>query len=177
MKKPLTVLLILGLLVLLVGIVAVSAAASKTVYTRGDETVQINALISSNLRFSPGPVTVSRGDTVAWIHDDKTEAPHTVSVVNAADLPQEFLDVFLCGEPGGPCENFLIQHLGLGNRVLDNGVPVNPNDPIVLDGEGDSFLFFHGETFEATIDAPAGTTLAYICALHPWMQGTIRVKD
>ena len=27
----------------------------------------------------------------------------------------------------------------------------------------------------AKITAPAGTVLHYFCAIHPWMQGTIRV--
>lgn len=44
-----------------------------------------------------------------------------------------------------------------------------------LDSPGDS-LFFDDESISATVTAPAGTTLLYLCAIHPWMQGEIAVR-
>jgi hypothetical protein len=44
-----------------------------------------------------------------------------------------------------------------------------------LDQSGDSLLFFAGESISAEISAAAGTTLYYLCAIHPWMQGSITV--
>jgi hypothetical protein len=32
-----------------------------------------------------------------------------------------------------------------------------------------------GDTASAVVSAPSGSTLHYICALHPWMQATIKV--
>ena len=45
-----------------------------------------------------------------------------------------------------------------------------------FDQPGDSiFVAPHGKmSFDVT--APAGTTLHFICAIHPWMQGRIRVR-
>jgi hypothetical protein len=43
--------------------------------------------------------------------------------------------------------------------------------------EGDSW--FSGEkpggTVEQVVTAKAGTTLYFMCAIHPWMQGSIKV--
>jgi hypothetical protein len=32
-----------------------------------------------------------------------------------------------------------------------------------------------GDTVSALVAAPAGTTLNYICVIHPWMQATVHV--
>lgn len=45
-----------------------------------------------------------------------------------------------------------------------------------LDSPGDSLLFFAGESISATVSAPSGTTLYYLCTIHPWMQGSITVR-
>jgi hypothetical protein len=37
-----------------------------------------------------------------------------------------------------------------------------------------SLLFFTGESISARISAPVGSTLLYLCAIHPWMQGSIK---
>jgi hypothetical protein len=44
-----------------------------------------------------------------------------------------------------------------------------------LDQPGDSLLFFPGESISAEVSAAAGTTLSYLCAIHPWMIGSITV--
>jgi len=60
--------------------------------------------------------------------------------------------------------------------------------PARLDARGDSLVVAEqggaypdtlggliGDSVSAVIDAPVGSTLSYVCALHPWMQGTIEV--
>ena len=42
---------------------------------------------------------------------------------------------------------------------------------------GNPFVIAHGQTLEIVITATAGTTLHYMCAIHPWMQGTIIVGN
>lgn len=174
MKKGWLVLTLVLVLLLTAGILMASAGESKTVRTRGDETVKPNALISSNLRFSPGTVTVVSGGTVTWQHADETEAPHTVTVVEQSDLPDTFLEVFGCSEPGGVCLQALIAHFTFG-PVIDAFGPGDLAAP-ELDGVGDSILFEHGQAVTTTVSAPSGTTLYYLCAIHPWMQGSIQVK-
>jgi hypothetical protein len=45
-----------------------------------------------------------------------------------------------------------------------------PGDSLLFGGELDS------QSISARVTAPAGTTLYYLCALHPWMQGSIKVR-
>lgn len=146
--------------------VALSASAnSGTVFTRGDEKFVPNAMIQSTLRFSPGRVNASTGQILTWTHADQTEAPHTVTIADQTDLPASIDEVFECPV----CGAALDAHFAGGlNAVVNVGAPG-------LDQPGDSLLFFPGESISAEVSAPAGTTLYYLCAIHPWMQGSITV--
>jgi plastocyanin len=142
-----------------------ASASSGTVFTRGDERFVPNAMIQSTLRFSPGPVSASAGQTLTWTHADQTEAPHTVTIVDPADVPASIDEVFVCPA----CGAALDAHFAGGlNPVVNVGAPG-------LDAPGDSLLFFPGESISAEVSAAAGTTLSYLCAIHPWMIGSITV--
>ncbi len=174
MKKSLFAMTLLAALLIAVGAAVAFAGGTKTVYTRGDEVLDPNIKIYSNLRFSPGPVVIQSGDTVQWSHADKTEAPHTVTIATADQLVQSFEDFLgACPACDAAAGAALVGHNLFGGPpfvdVLDDGDGQ-------FDDSGDSILFFHGQTVSAQINAPAGTTLLYFCALHPWMQGTIEVK-
>jgi hypothetical protein len=56
------------------------------------------------------------------------------------------------------------------------GTPVVNVGASGLDAVGD-LLFIAGSqpNVSATVTAPAGTTLDYLCLIHPWMQGAITV--
>jgi hypothetical protein len=75
---------------------------------------------------------------------------------------------FFTPQPGEPCGDALEAHFGAG--------PVIDVDSPGLDAPGDSLLFFAGESISAKISAAAGSTLFYLCAIHPWMQGSIIVR-
>jgi plastocyanin len=140
------------------------AAADRGVRTMGDERVVPNAMVQATLRFTPGMSKVTSGDELTWTHADNATAPHTVTVVE--EFPEATLDaIFGCGAPGQPCANALAAHAVMG-PVVNVGAPG-------LDTPGDSLLFFDDTSISATVTAPSGTTLKYLCAIHPWMQGTI----
>jgi len=150
------------------------AQSGTTVRVLGEEDVVPNVKIFSNFRFSPGPVTVKSGDLVTWVNAGSTPAPHTITLVDSADLPATFFEVFGCQAPGAPCGNALAGHFpggpgGTPMLVLDVGA-AGLNTP------GDSLLLFPGGSATANVSALAGSTLSYLCAIHPWMQGTINVK-
>ena len=44
-----------------------------------------------------------------------------------------------------------------------------------IDGRLDTLWVLPGESVSAQVTAPAGSTLPYLCAIHPWMQGEIEV--
>jgi plastocyanin len=168
---------------LVIGIVAtgsrdiVSADTGKKVKTRGIETMDSNALFLSNLRFAPGDIKVDRGDTVTW-EDVRTGTPHTITIVDPADLPVNFAEAYICNWDkrilgvDGPCLQFMDAH---------GGVP--PTTPVVnvgrtgLDAPGDSIFLPPNSSVSAQVTAAPGSVLHYICIIHPWMQGSITVEE
>jgi plastocyanin len=152
----------LATLVLLSNVVV---AADKNVRTLGDERVVLNSMVQATLRFTPGMIKVASGGTVTWTHDDLTTAPHTITIV--ANPPGASLDeIFACAE----CAAALAAHSAGGfNPVVNVGAAG-------LDTPGDSLFLFDDQSVTATVTAPSGTTLKYLCAIHPWMQGTIQVQ-
>jgi plastocyanin len=145
----------------------VVARAPDEVRTTGDERVVPNAMVQATLRFTPGLIKVASGDEITWTHDDQTLAPHTATIVAAYPAPT--LDaIFGCGAPGGPCAEALAAH-AVSGPVVNVGQP-GLNEP------GDSLFFLDDTSISAPVTAPAGTTLLYLCAIHPWMQGEIIVQ-
>jgi plastocyanin len=142
-----------------------SATPDRTVRATGDFSFVPNVKIEANLRWSPGPLTVKRGDTVTWVSDDPNEL-HTISVVAEGDVPSSIDEALNCT----PCNTILAAHFPPGPPVpvLDTGAPG-------LDGVGDSLLLPGVGPVTAVVSAPAGTRLNYLCAIHPWMIGSIRV--
>lgn len=168
--RKLTILAAVVAMAAIVSGAVVSAGPAWTIKTTGGVQFVPNALIMSNLAFSPGPIKVDSGDVVTWVHADQTEDPHTVTIVNLADLPAAIEEVFVC-EAIGPCGAALAAHFGPPPTFI-----LDPDADGGLSVPGDSLLFFHGQTISSTITAPSGTTLYYLCAIHPWMQGSIEVR-
>jgi plastocyanin len=132
----------------------------------GTETFEANALIQSTVRFSPEVFFPHTGERVRWIDQDESEDPHTVTLVERGDLPSSVLEAFNCG----PCNDALDAHFAGDQPKLK----VNVGEP-GLDQPGDSLLLLPGESIAAPVSAAAGTTLYYLCAIHPWMQGRLVV--
>ncbi|HEX2404212.1 MAG TPA: hypothetical protein VHM29_05875 [Acidimicrobiia bacterium] len=157
----------LGAALLLALSIDVAAGASPTtVAVRGSERFVPNAMIQSTFRFSPGPISVSQGQEITWVDEGQVADPHTVTVV--AELPATVEEVFECGAPDEPCGEALDAHFGGNAQVVDVGGPG-------LDTPGDSLLLLPDGSISAVVSAPVGATLLYLCAIHPWMQGSISV--
>jgi plastocyanin len=154
--------------VLAVALIANGAvAAPSAVRTTGAERVVPNAMVQATLRFTPGMIGATSGDEVTWTDDDAQAAPHTATIV--AEFPDSTLEaIFGCGADTEPCGEALAAH-AVSGPVVDVGDP-GFNEP------GDSLFFGQGGTISADVTAAPGTTLKYLCAIHPWMQGTITVR-
>jgi plastocyanin len=162
-------------LVVLALIGAGGAGASqtdRTVYTRGDEVLEPNTFVRADLRFSPGPLGIDSGGTIAWVHDDMTLAPHTVTLATPDQLVGSFEDFFGCVPCAAAAGAALAGHFPGGPPVL----VLDPDGDGAFDSPGDSLLFFPNGSISAEIGASPDTTLLYFCAFHPWMQGTIEVN-
>jgi plastocyanin len=151
---------------------AAPAGAAEVVRTIGGPRFEPNGGISDTVRWSPGHVIVTPNERVTWIDRDETPDPHTITVVNRRELPRTIGQVFQC------------RACSLANAHLAD--PDNPESDIArtrvnrgrpgFDARGDSLVLAPGGRIGAIISAPAGRTLHYLCAIHPWMQGSITVS-
>lgn len=157
---------------LVIGVSVVSASQGATVRTMGTEVVKPNISVFSDFRFSPGPTTIKSGDTVTWV--EKTGDTHTITLATQNQLVKTFSDFI-----GGTCPACTAAI----NAALAGHFGTTPPTPVLdpdgngkFDSPGDSLLLAPSGSVSAQINVPAGTTLYYFCAIHPWMQGTINVK-
>jgi len=173
MKKLLTVAIAIAVATALGVGVAVATVGDRgpTVRAVGAEAFEPNALIYSTFRFSPEVIEVPSGATLHFIKkDDAPDEPHTLSIVPKADLPTDIEEVFNCE----PCNRILTEHFG--DKLM---LRVDRDGDGGLNVPGDSILILPGvnNIIAEQVTAPAGTTLSYLCAFHPWMQGTIKVTS
>jgi plastocyanin len=178
MKKLVMIVVMAVAMVATVTIGMASADGGKKVDVKGLEAFEANSLFLSNLRFVPEKINVEKGDKVTWKDDALTSVPHTITIVDPADLPSNFAEAYICNwdkrilSVDGPCLQFVDAH---------GGIP--PTTPVVeagrngLDATGDSIFLPPNSSVSAQITASPGTTLHYICIIHPWMQGTITVEE
>ena len=160
----------LGLAAVVVPLAATGAPTTSgvPVVTKGTELFDRNGGVTATFRFAPEVLSVPSGTTVTWKHLDSSHDPHTITIVlDKRQLPHDF--------EGANCKACQLAEKG----HFSNGRPVavlNKGAP-GLDAQGDSLLMRpkRGATVSAVISAPAGTTLYYVCIIHPWMQATIKV--
>jgi plastocyanin len=179
-KVPLRTIVLVATAALVSALVTGPALAqgTKTVETRGGDTLNPGKFIKNDFHFQPKNISVTSGSVVRWVdNDEDADDPHTVTIADQADLPQTIEEGEACFEPGGFCLQTIEAHdPGLDEQPPFNFV-VNVGGP-GLDARGDSLLFGgpFDQSVEAQVTAPAGTTLYYLCVIHPWMQGSIKVR-
>jgi plastocyanin len=117
--------------------------------------------------FTPSRFDIRSGATVTLRNKAKTEDPHTISLVKKSQLPNSF-DCEVCGQIFGA-------H-GANEQTGDIANPVVNVGAAGFDQPGDSMFIPPRGKVSFGVTAPAGTTLHFICAIHPWMQGRIKVR-
>ena len=123
------------------------------------------------MRCAPGTIRVASGGTVTF-HDNSNNDAHTITISPKAALPRS---------ADGPCKARQIASHHLKNPNSQNSPVAHwvlNKGAIGLNGEGDSLALAPKgphKSASIVISAPAGTTLYYMCAIHPWMQGKIVV--
>ena len=152
-------------------------APAATVEVRGGDILQPGQFIKNNFRFVPRRI-VSSGDVVRWVDRDRSaDAPHTITIADRADLPQNIPQLDACYAPDGLCTETIEAHDPLSDFQPPFDFRVVRGGP-GLDRRGDSLLFAgpFAQSIRARVTAPAGSTLFYLCVIHPWMQGRITVQ-
>jgi plastocyanin len=161
--------------------VAVAAVPSSTT-VKESQTLKLvpNRYIQDGLRFNKDVYNVKSGGKVNFVFNVTSEGPHTLTIVNKKDLPKTAAAAFNCKI----CNKLGAAHGADPNsdappkfQFLENGVGENGTVP-VLDRPGDSGVFAtnkKGEKISFKVGAKKGKTLYFMCLIHPWMQGQIRV--
>jgi plastocyanin len=167
-----------------------SASTPQTVEIVGQE--DLGAPSGEVFYFKQGRIVVHKDDTVVW--KNETPAPHSITIVEKEQVPQTLAQTLGCAI----CENFLFAHAptigpegpmppfvaNLDSFKASAAVPARLDtngDSLVIAGQGEAFPDtlggLIGDTTSAVITADEGTTLSYVCAIHPWMQGEIEVLN
>jgi plastocyanin len=147
------------------------APKKVTIQMKGKLTLKKNKFFKDAESFSPGKAQIRSGGTLTL--RNRSEAPHTFSIVKKSDVPKGF-KMLTCGDPGSICESIFTAH-----QFDQEG---NPQKALVevgsagIDQPGDSIVVNPKQTTKVNVSAPKGTTLHFICAIHAWMQGQIRVR-
>lgn len=131
-----------------------------------------------------GPGTVHEGEELRIVNktNPRQVGPHTFSLVEKGLLPKTAKQRQTCFTPGHICLAIAEWHHfnPKTEKVSKPEVEVGPlgwSTMGSLKKEGDSWFSGEkpgGET-DRKVTAKAGTTLYFMCAVHPWMQGSIKV--
>jgi hypothetical protein len=130
-----------------------------------------NRLIGDTMHFKKDRINIAKGGTLTVV--DTTKAPHSLSLVKKSEVPRSARAVEACFEKG-PCGKLAVAH---GAVNPDTGEEQDPTTPLVNVGKagfnqpGDSVLIPPGGKAKVKVTTSQG--LYYICALHPWMLGSI----
>jgi hypothetical protein len=140
-------------------------------------------LSKGKLKFS-GPETVVAGEKLEIVNETnpKQVGPHTFSLVTKASLPKTRKAMNSCFAPKKICLAIAEWH-GFNpktERISKNVVRVGSAGWSTMGDatgkKGDSwYTEKKGGSISQLVSAKAGTTLTYICAVHPEMQGEVDV--
>lgn len=163
-------------------LLAVPAAAAAATPTGVSDVISME-LTKGKLKFV-GPESVTVGDQLEIVNDTnpKQVGPHTFSLVTKGSLPKTPKARKGCFAPKHICLSIAMWH-GFNpktEQITKNPAKAGPAGWSTMgttSKKGDSW--FSGEKkgghFSQEVTAAAGSTLYYICAVHPWMQGKVNV--
>jgi hypothetical protein len=130
-----------------------------------------------------GPATVVKGEELRIVNETSVRkvGPHTFSLAKKGVLPDTAREFKNCFTPGKICMDVAIAHKfnpkteKIGKPVVDAGAK-GWNRSFTKDHGGDSwYTETKDESTSRRVTASAGTTLRFLCAIHPDMQGKIEV--
>jgi hypothetical protein len=160
---------------------AAGSAPSKVTVTE-TQTLKVvpNRYIQDGLRWKKDVYTIKSGGTLKVVNTAASEGPHTFTVVKQSDLPKTAAQINNCkicnklGQAHGADPN---SNAPPKFQFLENGVgqSTSPN----VDRPGDSGVTGEGkkgESITMKVTAKSGTTLYFMCLIHPWMQGKLVVR-
>jgi hypothetical protein len=162
------------------GAAAAKVPSKVTIKSKTSASFKPNRYLQDGLRWNRDVYVVRSGGTLHVVNGDGSEGPHTFSVLRRRDIPKTIKTLFNCKA----C-NALIQAHGADPSTeappkfpfLENGV--GQMTPPNVDRPGDSGLIGTGKKGDFVnfkVTAKPGTTLYFMCLIHPWMQAKVVVK-
>ena len=148
-----------------------------TVFIRGD----IGA--NSFRLFFDAPKSVHQGDIlkVRNTTNPRQVGPHTFSMVQQSDIPNTVKQEKQCFSRGHICLS-IAHWLGSNGRSPVTQDPAKAGKPGwdtegSLTKKGDTWFTRNkpGTSFSQVVSAKPGTTITFMCAIHPFMHGKIKV--
>lgn len=164
-------------------VVAGSAAAGAAETTGTTDVIKIE-LTKGKLKFV-GPETVAQGDQLEIVNktNPRQVGPHTFSLVTKGSVPKTAKQRQSCFTPKHICLAIAEWHKlnpktdKIGLNPAKAGLAGWSTMGTATGKKGDSW--FTGEKpgghFSQDVTAAAGTTLYFMCAVHPWMHGQVTV--
>jgi len=160
-----------------------AAPAKVTISTPSSESYKINRYTQFGLRWNKDTYTVKSGGTLSF-KNLQSDDPHTFSVLKASQLPRTTKALNACGtqSPTAAPKLPVCRALFKAHAPDAQG---NPANPLVnagragIDQPGDSLFIAPkgaGPQQSIKVTAKKGTTLHFICLVHPWMQATLLVR-
>jgi hypothetical protein len=156
------------------GSAGASASTANTVLIKGSKKTPLEFVY---------PTTIVTGEelTIENKSIPKAIGPHTFSLVEESLQPQTKPARKKCFTPHHICKAIADWH-----GVVGEGLPTkNPakagkagwDTEGSLSKKGDSWFTGEkpGTSYTQRVTAPAGTTIHFMCAIHPWMHGSIEV--
>lgn len=145
-------------------------------------TAEIDIKFEKGKIFFEGPKTVTQGDNLKIVNttDPKKIGPHTFSLVKKSVMPKTSPARKACFTPKHICLSIAMWHKfnPKTEQIGLNPVKVGPKGWSTAGDnakKGDSwFTEKKGDSFEQQVTAAPGD-LYFICAVHSWMQGKVKV--
>jgi hypothetical protein len=159
------------------GIALAAAPRSATIKQSTSFKFKPNRYIQDGLRWNKDVYNVRSGGTLHLKFNVKDEGPHTFTVLRKRDMPTTARTLFNCKA----CNKLVKAHGADPNseappkfNFLENGV--GQNTPPKVDRPGDSAgIGFGPGPVDLKVTAKKGSSLHFICLVHPWMQAVVKV--
>jgi hypothetical protein len=136
--------------------------------------------------FFDAPKTVEKGQVLKFKSktDPQKIGPHTFSLVTKKSFPQTNQEIKDCGKKlAAICGAVAIEWHEIDLDTGQTGEKVSEAGKNGWDTEGNTkrrgdsvFVGKENGSFKQKVSAPEGKTLHFICVVHPFMQGKIKVE-
>jgi hypothetical protein len=166
-------------------VVAGGSAATASPAAKAQAAAVITAQKEGKDIFFEGPKTVEQGQVLKFKNktDPRKIGPHTFSLVTKKSLPKTNDEIKACFKEGAAICGAIFGWHEFDPQTQELGAKLSEAGKKGWDTEGtekrkgDSvYVPRENGSFKQKVTAPEGKTLHFICVVHPFMQGKIKVE-